>query len=720
MSYSYAKDEYYRLVMNNQPNNSKDADYQSLPQLNVALYETLDGDKNLLICDTEDYSGGGGDFDGTILLSSIFNTFFPNNTNTSNFYLGYATKRTYPLYKKWCMIHSGEENNWDFDETLAIGESSGSDSSAAHDLCQVLENNHIVKSFYNFGTQEEKRYFPLIGHDINTVSIHLDKIRLDILQGYNFNNIEGMTIKMKMKQKGALKKYTNIANIVLRKEQVWQLLKFNKNPHWQAGRYYDRYIEFSVPSAYALWWMSNPESTNVPPQEKNIGKWLNLNPLDDVIIEVTLLDDKNIKDHELQELFPNDFNETIIGDNVILEGTSIFSTSQKMEINVDFNSNSELFNVVLFHDKFQDCITYYPTFGINGDKLQELNSNIFWKIDNGEIPLTRYNYISKIESEEFEKDDDERKSVEEDWLGKSESNYIIMNEIYERITYRPDPEKDELVITRNRTEYVDYVNNTEFDQVDANGNTIPGKGKFWRTSFRPLLNKMMINVNQSGGTYIKTCEPQTYSMVVTSHLLNQNTGMDITKSASITVENPMLYFGNNRKSLQIESMQKYTIVNRSIDNTLQYNVLGGEGQNLVIKRFYDASNIVIQDPFSSNVYTSGKLTLKLYHTDHDYLIRVFQLTDNGGRVPYNLAGINRYFLQFPTNGERIKIYNDASQEAVSMGQGSLLFTIKGEDVDKIFTLPKEKRWFALCMEGTKMVGEEETTLYEGNVALYTE
>lgn len=196
--------------------------------------------------------------------------------------------------------------------------------------------------------------------------------------------------------------------------------------------------------------------------------------------------------------------------------------------------------------------------------------------------------------------------------------------------------------------------------------------------------------------------------------------MDITKSASITVENPMLYFGNNRKSLQIESMQKYTIVNRSIDNTLQYNVLGGEGQNLVIKRFYDASNIVIQDPFSSNVYTSGKLTLKLYHTDHDYLIRVFQLTDNGGRVPYNLAGINRYFLQFPTNGERIKIYNDASQEAASMGQGSLLFTIKGEDVDKIFALPKEKRWFALCMEGTKMVGEEETTLYEGNVALYTE
>ena len=541
-----------------------------------------------------------------------------------------------------------------------------------HDI--YVENSEFqIGTLINDVNNEEKRESQL----------YCDTIRLYILSGYIMNNIGGYSLKVKSKVIKAEGDYSEDEKIVKRineylyllnwykpKEELKDCIKWLDNPLYLNSKFYDRYIEITLPSAQDIAINRRNIDYLYEYEEDNEKRYLRgtIDKFSNIIIEFATVSNDNIKyDDVNNSLGPSSF----ILDNV-----------KQMSIYPDSNANN--FGVKLYEDVTTHSIIYHPTYG-DGFYVEPLNIEIMSKINNGEIPLVAY---SEYDSLNDGMDD----FIE--MYGADVFKWIIINELsvtynYDRIYHLDNSNSDEEIEVESYTDF--YTNTIDYSHKSLDD------GDFYVTKFVPYI-KERLNMNCKSIVVQYNC-----------HLYNRMNGIDIVRSASMTIKNPYKYV---LTTIDTANVINYKIVNKIEKNNV---VISNNNQQQVntkiIREFYDVTELVANDG-SNNIYAQGKLTLKLNHSGSNYLIKLYAINKDNTRIPYDLTGPWKYKLVFPSvTGGTIDIFANMDNDKTNYGNGSLSFYISKDSAGAIMSVPASERYFSLMIDNDA----NNSVIYEGRV-----
>ena len=476
------------------------------------------------------------------------------------------------------------------------------------------------------------------------------------------------------------------------------VVKWHKSPIYQNGCFYDRYIEFLVPSAY---YMSLNGDLNLSVESKyghgelikdendhilNYGKIPNDNTQRTLVYEILsdptlIINFATVSEGNLTSTDPNIYASTFHQDPI-------------NQIAIKYKSNSDYFNVRIYEDTDNKEIVYYPVYG-EGNNVVELSDDIMGRIENNEIPLVSdafYDNLYKVE------DIDSFVQI----YGDKAAKWIIYNEVTVTYNYIPntrllesDGETDVIESMESFTNIIDYSKHNKDIE-----------GSFWKCKYTP---KPQIRNNM----YCKSI-----CISYTCRLINRLTSVEAIRTATMTIPQQSVIRYSSRKSV-INSIVTYKVVNQIKKEDVKQTVTYKEAQPKIIRSYYDATNITIKDMNDSNIYTQGQMTLKLKHSSTNYVFRLYNLNEDNIRIPYDLTGPYRYYLVFPSNdGNKVKIKPNADSNALNLGIGQIVFYISEENVKRIMNVSSTDRYFAIVTDSDNN-DSNQSTLYEGKVEYYS-
>lgn len=474
---------------------------------------------------------------------------------------------------------------------------------------------------------------------------------------------------------------------------------WHKSPIYQNGCFYDRYIEFLVPSAY---YMSLNGDLNLSVESKyghgelikdendhilNYGKIPNDNTQRTLVYEILndptlIINFATVSEGNLTSTDPNIYASTFHQDPI-------------NQIAIKYKSNSDYFNVRIYEDTDNKEIVYYPVYG-EGNNVVELSYDIWSRIENNEIPLVSKGFYDNLNLSNTDID-----SFVQTY-GDKAAKWIIYNEIAVTYNYVPntrllesDGETDAIQSIESFTNIIDYSKHNKDIE-----------GPFWKCKYTPkpkLRNNM-------------TCK--SISISYTCRLINRLTSVEAIRTATMTIpeQNVAKYYSN--KTI-INNVVTYKVVNQIKKEDVKQTVTYKEVQPKIIRSYYDATNITIKDMNDSNIYTQGQMTLKLKHSSTNYVFRLYNLNEDNIRIPYDLTGPYRYYLVFPSNdGNKVKIKPNADSNALNLGIGQIVFYISEENVKRIMNVSSTDRYFAIVTDSDNN-DSNQSTLYEGKVEYYS-
>ena len=218
-----------------------------------------------------------------------------------------------------------------------------------------LNTNRSSWFFDKNGTELEyyekcnNTYSPTI---INSGSYVYDTIKLHILSGYNFQDIYGMLIQLYADSD--INGNVYLANFIWAKQS--NDIKYSSNSLHIGNKFYDKYIEFKIPSIYYLgddWY----KETNHSIKATTLPSILKLNSLTPLNINFSLISnyDSNNKS---------------------------FLLYNNVTASIDVQSNADNFNLFISESSEGDYIEYYATWN---NSL--IGNSIMNQIETGQIPL---------------------------------------------------------------------------------------------------------------------------------------------------------------------------------------------------------------------------------------------------------------------------------------------------------------------------------------------
>lgn len=485
------------------------------------------------------------------------------------------------------------------------------------------------------------------------------------------------------------------------------VVKWHKSPIYQNGCFYDRYIEFLVPSAY---YMSLNGDLNLSVESKYGHGEL-------IRTENTVTDKNDVQKTNIQYYgkIPNDNTQRKLGYQILSDPTlivnfatvsegnltstdpniyaSTFHQDPINQIAIKYKSNSDYFNVRIYEDTDNKEIVYYPVYG-EGNNVVELSDDIMRRIENNEIPLVSeafYDNLSNTDIDSFVQT-----------YGNDAAKWIIYNEVAVTYNYVPntrllesDGETDAIESIESFTNIIDYSKHNKDIE-----------GSFWKCKYIP---KPQIRNNM----YCKSI-----CISYTCRLINRLTSVEAIRTATMTIPQQSVIRYSSRKSV-INSIVTYKVVNQIKKEDVKQTVTYKESQPKIIRSYYDATNITIKDMNDSNIYTQGQMTLKLKHSSTNYVFRLYNLNEDNIRIPYDLTGPYRYYLVFPSNdGNKVKIKPNADSNALNLGIGQIVFYISEENVKRIMNVSSTDRYFAIVTDSDNN-DSNQSTLYEGKVEYYS-
>ena len=474
------------------------------------------------------------------------------------------------------------------------------------------------------------------------------------------------------------------------------VVHWHKSPIYQNGCFYDRYIEFLVPSAYYM----SLNHLNLSVESKyghgelikdendhilNYGKIPNDNTQRTLVYEILsdptlIINFATVSEGNLTSTDPNIYASTFHQDPI-------------NQIAIKYKSNSDYFNVRIYEDTDNKEIVYYPVYG-EGNNVVELSDDIMRRIENNEIPLVSeafYDNLSNTDIDSFVQT-----------YGNDAAKWIIYNEVAVTYNYVPntrllesDGETDAIESIESFTNIIDYSKHNKDIE-----------GSFWKCKYTP---KPQIRNNM----YCKSI-----CISYTCRLINRLTSVEAIRTATMTIPQQSVIRYSSRKSV-INSIVTYKVVNQIKKEDVKQTVTYKESQPKIIRSYYDATNITIKDMNDSNIYTQGQMTLKLKHSSTNYVFRLYNLNEDNIRIPYDLTGPYRYYLVFPSNdGNKVKIKPNADSNALNLGIGQIVFYISEENVKRIMNVSSTDRYFAIVTDSDNN-DSNQSTLYEGKVEYYS-
>ena len=448
------------------------------------------------------------------------------------------------------------------------------------------------------------------------------------------------------------------------------VVHWHKSPIYQNGCFYDRYIEFLVPSAYYM----SLNHLNLSVKSKyGHGE---------------LITDKNDnhKNNSQYGKIPNDNTQRTLVYHILSDPTLIINFATVSEGNltstdpniyastfyqdpinqiaIKYKSNSDYFNIRIYEDTDNKEIVYYPVYG-EGNNVVELSYDIWRRIENNEIPLVSKGFYDNLNLSNTDID-----SFVQTY-GDNAAKWIIYNEIAVTYNYIPntrllesDGETDVIESMESFTNIIDYSKHNKDIE-----------GSFWKCKYTPkpkLRNNM-------------TCK--SISISYTCRLINRLTSVEAIRTATMTIpeQNVAKYYTN--KTI-INNVVTYKVVNQIKKEDVKQTVTYKEAQPKIIRSYY-------------------------------YVFRLYNLNEDNIRIPYDLTGPYRYYLVFPSNdGNKVKIKPNADSNALNLGIGQIVFYISEENVKRIMNVSSTDRYFAIVTDSDNN-DSNQSTLYEGKVEYYS-
>jgi len=215
-------------------------------------------------------------------------------------------------------------------------------------------NNILPMNSVPINTERTSWYFDSINYSttyplywdtfttISTTSYTMDTIKVHIVSGYNFDDVEGFLLQIRAKN--SIDELVNLANFTYAKQSqilTGGVVKFATNTLFLGNKFYDKYVEFKIPSIQAL----GGDTTASPA----LGGTLDIVSLSDVYLTYSTIFD--ILD-----------NEYILDENI--------------NIQLPVTSVADNFNCFISESTAGDYIEYYATWSGNiiGDFIGDIES----------------------------------------------------------------------------------------------------------------------------------------------------------------------------------------------------------------------------------------------------------------------------------------------------------------------------------------------------------
>ena len=235
----------------------------------------------------------------------------------------------------------------------------------------VLEN----KSEWYINTEDTIDYWNFFENyeEIYQTAYVYDTIKIHVVSGYNFDDIAGFLLQVKAKDVSG--NLVNLSNFTWVNQVLGDdVLKFSTNNLFLAGKYFDKYIEFKIPSVQKL-----GGNTTQPLEHA-----LQIQELSDIYFEFTII----------PEIIDNKF-----------------IVNNKIEFQLPVTSNADNFNALIFENTNDDYIEFYATW------KDEIIGNYIGDIESGRIKL----YTSNNPNDNFDQFTD---------LYGNANKWVVMHELY--------------------------------------------------------------------------------------------------------------------------------------------------------------------------------------------------------------------------------------------------------------------------------------------------
>ena len=228
-------------------------------------------------------------------------------------------------------------------------------------------------------TETYYQYFDSSTSITTPTSYPHDIIKVHIVSGYNFDEIAGFLLQIRAEDaSGYLVDMSNFTWI--KQVQGNYVVKFAVEPLYLGNRFYDKYVEFKIPSIGILGGKTDPE----------LEAELNIKALSDVYVQYSTITE--IDNHQ-------------------------YVISEKIQLQLPVTSNADNFNCFISESTAGDYIEYYATWNdtIIGEYMGD--------IESGRIPL----FTSNNPNDNYEQ------FIEE--YGAQSSKWVVIHEIqvYEQI-----------------------------------------------------------------------------------------------------------------------------------------------------------------------------------------------------------------------------------------------------------------------------------------------
>ena len=200
-----------------------------------------------------------------------------------------------------------------------------------------------------------------VGND--TGSYLHDTIKLHVISGYNFDDIAGFLLQIKAEDASS-NNFVDLSNFTYIKQDLTlrsaDVVKFSSNTLHLGNRFYDKYVEFKVPSIQALGYKTNDTA---------IDRALNIKSLSDV--------------HIIYSSIPF---LTKNGDD------SAYNLVEEIALQLPVESPADNFNAFIAESTIGDFIEFYGTWS------QQIIGEYMGDIESGRIPL----YTSNNPNDNYE------------------------------------------------------------------------------------------------------------------------------------------------------------------------------------------------------------------------------------------------------------------------------------------------------------------------------
>ena len=583
----------------------------------------------------------------------------------------------------------------------------------------------------------------------NQDGMFYDKIRVFILSGYVFNMLEGFHLKVKAKQrpkvyniygddyKDNLEQWSTLLSFVFNKSEMRNVVKWLDQPFYMSSRFYDRYIDIYIPSAFylasKLEQMSYNKSRNVTEflerwkgeGKKRTDAFLTINSegyqvvdsradygwvpeIDSIEMLASIMNISINTDlaFEFSPITSDNYNETIDKRDQLLhslyfnqdspvnyfEKENTFILDHTAQGFIKPISNSDYFNCKILQDPETGTIYYSPRFGVanefTGD-IPLLTKPIMDRINTGLINM--YNY--GIYDNDYENIDEF-----EDTYGDQASKWVVLNELVVTYNYIDNYGN----ISKRSSTYtntIDYAQDTDEMSYVA---SLSEAERFGVTSYRPIIKEIAGH----------DCISMTF--VYNAHLINRVNGAEVIRTASLAVTDMSLYTELPRK-LNIDNLQTWRVFNKiDAGNTVTMNNLTLTPSKEYVRSYYNAAQLVMND--SNNTYTQGKYNLRLFASGHNYKFMIMESSQNTTEIFHtSFSSLNgQYILIFFLNdGTKVELTPTFSDN-MNLALGELEYKVSDSNAALILSKQGNNPIFTIVCR----TSEGDTTIYQGTFGSY--